>query len=138
MESAMLVTKCVRDVQNMRNFSNNRHVKMLYSFLRWRRFNTSTFICTQRTYQHLFPSDFRNSVRREMREGKSVHRMKVQCVRVRSIYVSTLEFAARSLKNAPSLGPKWRFKAKQAAANFSLPMHQYGRSFPFFKMAFQG
>ncbi len=45
-----LVTKCVRDVQNMRNFSNNGHVTMLYSFLRWRRFNTSTFQCVKKVY----------------------------------------------------------------------------------------
>ena len=32
-------------------------------------------------------------------------------------------------------GPRWRFRAKQAAANFLLSMNQYGRSFPFFKMA---
>jgi hypothetical protein len=33
---------------------------------------------------------------------------------------NTLGSAARLLKNAFSLGPKWHFKAKQAAANFSL------------------
>jgi hypothetical protein len=41
---------------------------------------------------------------------------------------NTLGSVARSLKkNVPSLGPKWRFRARQAAANFSLSMHQYGR-----------
>jgi len=47
-----------------------------------------------------------------------------------SAYVSTLEFAGN--------GPRWRFRAKQAAANFPLPIHQYGRSILLFKMAFQG
>jgi hypothetical protein len=49
---------------------------------------------------------------------------------------NTLESAARSLKNAP-FGPKWNFKAKHAAANISLPMHQYGRSFPFSRWRFR-
>jgi hypothetical protein len=29
-------------------------------------------------------------------------------------------------------GPRWRFRTRQAAATFSLPMHKYGRSFLFF------
>jgi hypothetical protein len=37
------------------------------------------------------------------------------------MYVSTLEIAGN--------GPKWRFRTRQAAATFSLSMHQYGRSF---------
>ncbi len=34
-----MCTRCTK----LRNFSNNRQVTMLYSFLRWQRFNTSTF-----------------------------------------------------------------------------------------------
>jgi hypothetical protein len=42
-----------------------------------------------------------------------------------SAHVSTLEFAGN--------GPRWRFRVKQAAANFFLlSMHQYGRSFLLF------
>ncbi len=59
----------------------------------------------------------------ERRHGKSVLRVKTQCVRVRSMYVSTLEIAGN--------GPKWRFRTRKAAASFSLPMHQYGHCFPF-------
>jgi hypothetical protein len=52
---------------------------------------------------------------------------------------NTQECVASSQKMHPlSFGPKWRFKAKQAAANFSLPMHQYGCSFPFFQDGVSG
>jgi len=34
-------------------------------------------------------------------------------------------------------GPRWRFRARQAAANFLLPMHKYGRS-PLFQDGVSG
>ncbi len=101
-----LVTKCVRDVQNMRNFSNNRHVTMLYSFLRWRRFNTSTFQCVKKVYAAhisvsftLPPLIFRSSGRllKAVRESW-VQGLKAQCTRIWSKY--TVFTAPRNVSQA--------------------------------------
>ncbi len=90
-----------------------------------------------------------------------MQRVKTQCARYRSICTIRKHPGicgqVIKKKDAPCLGPRyrsarqspvqnisagndprWRFRAKQAAANFSLPMHQYGRSILLFKMAFQG
>jgi hypothetical protein len=69
---------------------------------------------------------------------------------------STLQFAVRSQKKRCTVpqryrsarqnpvqnisagnGPRWRFRARQAAATFSFPMHKYGRS-PLFQDGVSG
>jgi hypothetical protein len=56
---------------------------------------------------------------------------------VSRIHPQLLFFAAKVQISTSESGPKWRFRTGQAAATFSLSMHQYGRS-PLFQDGVSG
>ncbi len=86
--------KCVRCVQNTRNFSKQSEEKM-----------------ASQGYTH-------------------------SCYFLLQRYRSARQSPVQNI--SAGNGPRWRFRAKQAAARFFLlPMHNMAALFPFFKMAFQ-
>ncbi len=85
--------------------------------------------CTQRTYQHLFPSPLRflevRAGYRKETEKADYRDLKLNAQNTVKCMHNTQECVASSQKMHPlSFGPKWSFKVKQAAANFSLQRYR--------------
>jgi hypothetical protein len=103
----MLVTKCVHDVQELKTHaseSGQMHAQHLA-------------ICGQVIKKKCTVSWPKMNLRATVQDGVS------------RIHPQLLFFAAKVQISTSESGPKWRFRTRKAAANFSLSMPQYGRSF---------
>jgi hypothetical protein len=103
----MLVTKCVRDVQELKTHaseSGQMHAQHLA-------------ICGQVIKKKMHRVSAQMYLRATVQDGVS------------RIHPQLLFFAAKVQISTSESGPKWRFRTRKAAANFSLSMPQYGRSF---------
>jgi hypothetical protein len=103
----MLVTKCVRDVQELKTHaseSGQMHAQHLA-------------ICGQVIKKKCTVSWPKMNLRATVQDGVS------------RIHPQLLFFAAKVQISTSESGPKWRFRTRKAAATFLLSIHQYGRSF---------